>query len=278
MEGFFDSEKLRLFYRYEPAPNERAFCMILHGHGEHAGRYDKFLRILNSEGISAAIFDYRGQGKSEGPEVYCESLADYLRDASAFLAFLRKTYSIPEKVIVHGNSLGALVAVHWVVKNMGNVRGMVLSSPCLGLKLPAPLIALNGFLNAVAPRFIYGNPVYPPHLTHDLEEMETYRKDPLIKRKISVRLVSEMLLYGSLLEQKTEYRFSFPVFMLVPDIEKVVDGPKALAFFQKIKAPLLEMRKFPGFYHELFHELGQDQAFEALRGYMKRIISFVPQP
>ena len=271
IEDFFLSGRCKLYSRFYPAENPRAICVTLHGHGEHSGRYEKFQKILASESISYAIFDYRGQGRSEGRDVYVDSFQDYLGDVSVFLQYLEHRFGVKEKIILHGNSLGALAAVHWAMVFPEKIRGMILSSPCFGLDLPEPLLLFNTLMNRVAPSFVYKNPVYPPHLTHDPDEMRLYQKDALIKRKISARLLYEMISYGRRLDAVPHFDFPFPVYMMAAELEKVVDGAKVKAFFEKINAPDKKLEMFPGFYHELFHELEQDRAFETLRSYLRLI-------
>ncbi len=270
-EDYFFAGTNRLFYRYYQVPGARKCCLILHGHGEHSGRYEKMQTVLEAEGISAAIFDYRGQGRSDGREVYVDSLEDYIDDVSRFLFFLQGKFDWKEPFILLGHSLGGLVAVYWAQRFPEKIKGMILSSPCLGLKVPGFLAALNSVFNRIIPRMIYGNPVYPPHLTHNVKEMETYKRDPYIKRKISVRLAHEMILYGLRLEKQAEVKFPFPVYMLSAGLEKVVDGDRSRRFFEKLTAPDKRCRIFDGFYHELFHELDQDQAFDVLREYLRLI-------
>jgi alpha-beta hydrolase superfamily lysophospholipase len=271
IDDYFQSGPNRLHFRYYPVENSRAVCMTLHGHGEHSGRYAKFQSILAAERVSFAILEFRGQGSSEGRDVYLDSLQDYLDDVTAFRAFLQERFSVREKVILHGNSLGGLVAVYWALKNPEKIRAMVLTSPCLGLGLPEFLVKFNSWMSQKFPAFLYRNPVYPPHLTHSPEEMEIYKKDPLIKRRISSRLVHEMIFKGRQLLQMDRFEFPFPVYMLIAGLERVVDGGKAEGFFNKIKAPEKDMQVFQNFYHEIFHELDQDLAYTALQSYMRRI-------
>lgn len=270
-EDYFFAGPNRLFYKYYQVPGARRCCLILHGHGEHSGRYEKMQTVLESEGISMAIFEYRGQGRSEGTDVYVDSFNDYIEDVSRFLFFLEGKYDWKEPFILLGHSLGGMIALYWARKFPDKIKALVLSSPCLGLKLPAFLVGLNNILNRVAPKMIYGNPVYPPHLTHNTQEMETYKNDPYIKRKISVRLAHEMILYGLELDRLDKVKFPFPVYMLTAGMEKVVDGEKSSRFFDKLEVPEKRSKIFEGFYHELFHERDQDKAFDVLRGYLRLI-------
>ncbi len=266
-QGTFPShDHLKLFYRFFPAPRAgQDTFVILHGHGEHTGRYEKFASMLENENLAIATFDSRGHGRSEGPEVYVEHFEDYVEDVSSFVRFLEEKFHVG-KILLFGHSIGGLVAIQWALRFPKKIRALILSSPCLGLRMPKWLMAFNAFLNAWCPRLVYQNPVYPPHLTHNPKEVEAYRNDRLVKRKMSVRLLHEMLSSIDRLEVSTAIRFSFPVTILMADdLEKVVDPAKTKLFFQKVQAPAKEIKTFPGFYHEIFNELGQEKAFDALR-------------
>ena len=256
---------VRLFYRYFECPNAVGTLVILHGHGEHSGRYEKFARILEETRLSIAVYDGRGFGQSEGRDYYVDSFEEFLEDLTAFDQFLQNTHPPQGKIYLLGHSLGGLVAVHWALRFPERLRALFLSSPFLGLRLPAPLLWLNAFLNRCSPGLIYKNPVYPPHLTHNPEEVRHYKADTLIKRKISVRLLSEVLKYQLQLAAMDRFRFPFPVYILGAGLEKVVDLEKTKSFFQKLEAPRKEMKIFDGFYHEIFNELGQEKAFNFLK-------------
>lgn len=274
---FRTEEGLKLHYRYYHQPSAVKTLVILHGHGEHSGRYEKFSRFLAEEPVSIAVYDARGTGQSEGREVYVESLEDYIRDVSAFTAFLKERYPVLP-VVLFGHSLGGLVGLHWALRFPHKVTQLILSSPCLGLKIPAPLLAMNNFFNKLVPGLIYKNPVYPPHLTHNPEEVEHYRKDYLIKRKISVRLLSEMIKYGNLIEAKDVLEVPFPVCVLMSGMEKVVDKERTMRVFERIKAPQKSLQIFEGFYHEIFNELGQEKVFAALIACLREAGSAPQEP
>ncbi len=261
----FDAKKLlyRLYLPPEDWPG-KTILVILHGHGEHSGRYEKFAKFLQNEELGIAAFDFRGHGRSEGDEVYVDSFEEYLEDVSAFFDFLQSKHRIGRNIILLGHSMGGLAAAHWAIRFPARLQGLILSSPCLGLTVPGFLLKLNDFLSAWAPKFLYRNPVYPPHLTHNPEEVKDYKKDPLIKRKMSARLLSEEILYMKHLERLESVTLPFPVFILAAGLEKVVDPQKTRGFFEKLSAPVKEMKIFENFYHEIFNELGQDQVFEAL--------------
>ena len=213
----------------------------------------------------------RGCGRSEGPEAYVENFDLFLKDLTSFLAFLQGEFKNRGKLILFGHSLGGLIAFHWALANQGLIKGLVLSSPCFGLRLPPVLVSLIRFLNRICPKFYFKKPVYPVHLSHNLEEIKRYEKDPLIRRKISVRLLEQMLTYSNKLNAGQRYLLSMPVFMILSGMEKVVDLEKTLSLYDQIESPKKDKIVFEGFYHEVFNELGQDKAFEVLKRYLKQI-------
>lgn len=271
-EGTFPSfDGTKLYYRFFTEPCAEDLLLILHGHGEHGGRYEKFAKELEGERVSIAIHDVRGQGRSGGREVYVEHFEDFVKDVTAFVDFLAAKHGVHSKIFLLGHSLGGLVAIHWARQAPEKIRALILSSPCLGLALPKAALVLNRFINSFAPAFLYQNPVYPPHLTHNPEEVEHYRKDTYIKRKISARLLAEMLGAMDALDRNGRSEFPFPVAVIMSGLEKVVDGAKTRQFIENLQAPLKEVKIFPDFYHEAFNELGQEQAFSALRSFLAKV-------
>jgi lysophospholipase len=200
-----------------------------------------------------------------------DSFEEYLEDLGAFHTFLRERHGVTREVTLLGHSLGGLTAIHWALRHSASIRALILSSPMLGLRVPRWLIDLNGLMNQWAPGFIYRNPVYPRYLTHDAEEVRKYKQDPLIARKISVRLVSEMISYARRIEQNASPRFECPVYVLMAGDDRVVDTARTEAFFEKVCAPGKEMTAFPGCYHEIFNERGQERVFELLEGILAKV-------
>jgi alpha-beta hydrolase superfamily lysophospholipase len=254
----------RLFYRYHDPGDAAKTLIVLHGHGEHSGRYEKFFAHLESLNIAVGVFDFRGHGRSEGAEVFVESFEQYLSDVTSFADFLAKRYHASSPVYLLGHSAGGLAAVGWALAYPSRVKKLILSAPLFGLRVPGILLRINAWLNGYFPRFIYQNPVYPRHLTHDLREVARYQSDPFIQRKISVRLVSEMLSYASRLERIQCLEVPFPVCGLLAGDERIVDNAKTKLFFGKLKSPGVRIETFPGFYHEIFNEIEQDRVFQYL--------------
>ena len=266
--AFSTFDSLKLFYRFYAARKPAGTLVILHGHGEHSGRYEKFSEQLKGQNLSLAAFDYRGHGQSEGIESHVNDFEEYFKDVSAFVDFIKAQYGVQNKIFLFGNSMGGLIATHWALRFPEQIQALILSSPCFGIPHQKWIQPFNHFLNLGIPGFQYRNPIYPPYLTHDQREVEKYKSDKLIRRKISIRLLEELLRYATQLEGKKNFNLPFPLFILMAGKEKIVDPAKTRRFYEKVSAPHKELTILPGFYHEVFNETGQDQAFSALNGYL----------
>ena len=175
------------------------------------------------------------------------------------------TYSIPKKFILFGHSLGGLLAVCWALKYPEPVKFLILSAPFLGLKCARFVGAANRLLFLFSPCFIYRNPVRSRTLSHDPVETANHQKDPLILRLISARLVDEIARRTEALRKQPILSVPFPVHMLVPGEEHVVDPMASRRFFERLVAPRKDRTCFEGFFHEIFNERDQQKAFNVLK-------------
>ena len=198
--------------------------------------------------------------------MYVSRFEDYLEDLSSFIHFLGNRYGLSAPLYLFGHSLGGLIATAWCLKER-KVSKLILSSPLFGLPLEGPTRVLAKTLNFLMPRLVIHNAVRPPFLTHDPEEVEKYKTDPLIRRRITVRLAHEMLRYISFFKER-EVSFTFPVYILMAGEDYVVDPRATRRFFERLRAPEKKLETFPGFYHEIFNEAGQERVFERLRFYL----------
>lgn len=268
-EGLFWTEDgERLFYRFQPAsPHAKNPIILIHGHGDHSGRSLKFFDRLKDLDYPIAAFDLRGCGQSSGRRVYVSRFEDYLNDVSNFLDFLGKQFQISVPISLFGHSLGGLIATAWARQNQDRISKLILSSPLFGIPGAGMVQGLVQFLNLCCPALMIPNPVNPLFLTHEASEIQRYRADPLIQRRITVRLVHEMLRYISIFERE-EVSLACPIAVLMAEKDYIVDPRATRRFFEKLEAKRKTLEVFDGFYHEIFNEIGQDQAFEKLRYYL----------
>lgn len=271
--GFFTSfDGTRLFYRLwlGRAPD---VLFLLHGFGEHSGRYVELAEFLNHLPLSICIFDLRGHGRSEGPRVYVESFDVLLRDLDQFRSFVEsKTGSFTNKPILFGHSFGGLIATHAALKNQDCWKALILMCPYYGIYSLNWLYAgLSAAADLVCPAKIFVNPIKTQFLSRDPEEVKRYRTDSLIQRRITARMAKEMFpACNRALKQSPLLRL--PVRVLAAGEDRIVSLELAKEFFKRLGSHDKMLNIFEGFYHELLHEKDRLQPMSALKEYLAELI------
>lgn len=272
--GFFESfDQTKLFYRtwLSEKPNARA-CLIIHGYGEHSGRYNELVNALSEIPMSFFSFDLRGQGKSDGRRVDVEFFDDFVRDAESYLMFLQNSSRVSNQPIaLLGHSLGGLIAIKLASRLENRLNKLVLSSPFLSAHGAASLgitFWLATVLNRLIPDVKLPGPVKPNHLFHGAEKMREYLADTLIERRITTRL-AHVLLSETRRIRREEFSFKMPLLILASGDDRIVSLPATKAWFEKVAAPKKELKIYDGFYHEIFHEIERTQPIEHLKQFLK---------
>lgn len=275
-EGFFNSsDSLKLFYHLRRNSQAKATLVAVHGLGEHMGRYMELFSEIAHPDLQFAGFDLRGSGRSEGAPADVASFDDYLNDLSAFLLFLSqqcRTLS-GHSWILFGHSLGGLIALQWAQKYGDQLSALILSAPFLGFRAACGVKFLNRVVRVFFPHFVYQNPVYPTHLSHDAEEVAKYRKDPYIRRMISARLIDIILKETEGVQCMAAISLKMPVLGLLAGDERVVDGEAGRRVLNRILAPSKEIKTYSNFYHETFHEVNRQEVFRDLRSYLQTLLA-----
>jgi acylglycerol lipase len=180
--------------RHWPAGGRRklASLLIVHGLGEHSGRYDHVARRLASKGIDVHGFDLRGFGASGGRRAWLNRWSSYHDDVEARLLHVREL-ARGRPVVLYGHSMGGLVALGYVLTDRGKPDLLVLTAPALDADIPDWKRALARVLSGVAPRLQIRNGFDGSVLSRDPVVAAAYAADPLNYGRTTTRLADEAM-------------------------------------------------------------------------------------
>lgn len=262
LHGYLDGVGgVRLFHRsWEPATAERAVLMV-HGMGEHSGRYADAAHALVDEGLAVHALDLRGHGRSRGRRGNVRRFDDVLRDVDRLRRRLTGEGGLPGGVVLLGHSLGGLVVLRCLQELPSpEVIGAVAVAPFVELAAPVPGWKLT--LGRLADRWLPGltldSELDADLLMRDPGEREAYRTDPLVHDRISARLWGEMLRESRRLREEAG-RTDRPVLLQLPGEDRVVDAEAARRLARELAGPV-EVRGYPDAYHDLYHDPAAGQA------------------
>jgi len=255
--GRFDKLHVRQWWDEEITP--KAQCIIVHGYGEHSGRYDEIATYLVASGYKVYSFDNVGHGLSEGRQGYVKRFADYADDVCRMSEWVRRIADkscIPLFII--GHSMGGLILSDAVLRYGERLcDGVILSGPALGLKRNASSVLIS-FLYCVS-RVLPFLPIKAGYirsrmLTHDEGKIEERKGDVLCHQKKSLRFVSEFLKAQRDVVEKAE-AFLLPVMILQGSDDCIVDPRKVMSFYHALKIENKTCIMYPHLYHEIFNEV-----------------------
>lgn len=262
------------------AEQPRALLVLVHGFGEHSGRYGRTIRFLTDRGISVATYDLRGHGTAPGPraKVAMEThIADNLAVRDAVVEWSRSdegagAQSLPR--LLMGHSMGGLIAGESALRRPWDLKGLILSSPGLvvGEGTPAPLRAVAPFIARLLP-FLPVEKLDPNDISGVPEYVADYTSDPLVHHKGVPALSAGTMLAGGLRLIERSRTLRLPTLVLNGSADTITYPSGARRFAQIAGSdhdprPEITYREFEGGRHELFNDLCADDAYAALEEWL----------
>jgi lysophospholipase len=247
------------------AMSPKATVVIVHGAGEHHGRYQWLSEKWLANGYHVIMGDLPGQGELPELRGHVDSFDNYI-DTVRLWVERAATFQLP--IILFGHSLGGLAVIRTLQEHACRPDLVVLSSPCLGLTVPPPnwLTGLLRPLNKWAPTFRV--PVKKSAdnrlATRNKVILEKDAKDPYINKKVSVRWYFE--LEKGMKEAFTKkHNFpDIPTFILQAGDDRIVNKKAVSDWFQAIPVKEKYYKEWPGLYHEVFNEPEREEVFHFL--------------
>ena len=254
-----------------PLPHARATVLLVHGLGEHAGRYDALARRLNGWGFAVRGYDHFGHGDSAGPRGGLTSDGRLTADLADLIDATRARMRPGEPLVLLGHSMGGLVAAdlvaHSVARGLRPVDALVLSSPALAAFLNPVQKLLLATLPRLAPNLRVGNGLNPEHLSHDAAVVAAYRADRRCHDRISARLARYIAEAGPATVACAP-QWAVPTLLLWGEADRIVNPAGSRAFAAAAPAAVVAAHGFAGLYHEIFNELHAEPVFAALEQWL----------
>jgi len=265
----------RLAVQDHPYSNGQALrgqIVLVHGLGEHMGRYAHVIQRLNNWGFDVRSYDHYGHGKSSGLRGCLPSPNRLLDDLGMVIDATRKQMAQRNvaqgtPLILLGHSMGGLVAARFVSLAIRPVDALVLSSPALGAKLSGFQKFLLSTLPFVAPHLAVANGLNASKISHDPAVVQAYLADPLVHNKISPLLGKFIFDNGAATIAKAP-EWKVPTLLIYAGQDKLVDPAASHMFTSLAPKPLLQSTCYDALYHEIFNEVDSSAVFGELRAWL----------
>jgi alpha-beta hydrolase superfamily lysophospholipase len=274
-DTFAAADGTALHWHRWPRASAHGRVLIVHGLGEHAGRYAHVAAHLNAAGYDVLAFDQRGHGLSGGPRGDTPDAQARLQDVALAIDAARADRTGP--LVLLGHSLGGLVAARFVAGGLESpqpawareVDALVLSSPALdpGMsRLQKLLLAVAGRL---APHLALGNGLDPAWISRDPAVVTAYRADPLVHDRVTATLV-QFIVDGGAFAERMAPRWTTPTLLMWAGADRCVAPAGSARFAAAAPAAVVQHREFAGLFHELFNEPERAEVLALLTDWLAR--------
>ncbi|MEO9965587.1 MAG: lysophospholipase [Reichenbachiella sp.] len=244
--------------------NPKAVICLVHGLGEHIGRYRHVAEYFNINKISLFATDLRGHGKSEGKRGHTPSHEMLLDDVEELLMYARAEYN-DTPIFLYGHSLGGNIVTNYILrKSVNEIKGAIISSPWLKLAVepPAWQTKLAKVFSRILPSLTQSNQLEINDLTNDDEVNQAYKQDPLVHNKISTRLFTECYREG-LWALENAHKNRIPVLMFHGS-EDHITSSKASADFAMASEGSVSYKLWDGIKHEPHNDIDKEEVLKTI--------------
>ncbi|MCY4079458.1 MAG: lysophospholipase [Caldilineaceae bacterium] len=266
--GYLRGESgLPIFYsRWRPTGQPRGVVLILHGLGEHSGRYRHLVGALLQADYVVYAHDHQGFGRSGGARCYVQGFHDYLSGVTQVLSMARRD-NPGLHFCLYGHSMGGLIGLLYMMEAPGAVDLAVIASPSLRSHDLSPvnrlLKRILELTHRVRPQLTFRQRGTLDTLSRDWEEVQIAMRDSLGVPLRSARWVVEFFeTMQEVGDRANEIRL--PVLMMQGLADAVVVPSATQEFFAQVGSEDKSLRLYEGYYHELHNDLGRERPIGAV--------------
>jgi alpha-beta hydrolase superfamily lysophospholipase len=250
-------------YRWDQ-PSPRYVAVIVHGYGEHAGRYEHVAAELGGNGAVVYAADYPGHGRSDGERALIADVDDLVADTEQVVNHARGEHpELPLALI--GHSLGGMVATRYAQQHHGELSALVLSGPVIG--------GNPDLLGLVALPEIPEIPIDPAMLSRDPEVGQAYADDPLVYHGPFKRATLEALVAAVDRIAQGGSLGEVPTLWIHGEHDPLAPLAQAREAIDRIRGPHFDEKVYPEARHEIFNEINKDEVISDVTRFLDHVLA-----
>ena len=270
IEGNFKGVRnINVYYQaWLPKENIKAVLLIVHGLGEHSGRYMNVVDHFVPLGYAVYGLDHIGHGKSEGAREMVERFDDFT-DTLAIFNNMVKQWQAGAPIFILGHSMGGLISSYYLLDHQADFNGAIISGPAVkvGEGISQATITMGKILSKIAPKMgILALDVNA--ISKDPDVVKAYVNDPLVFHgKTPARLAAEML--SAMLRVTTEARkITLPIILVHGSKDALADPAGSQMLYDEVSSKEKTLKIYDGLYHEVFNEPERDQVLKDVEDWL----------
>ena len=265
---------IQLFIRENTPPPDslgtsqyKSIICLIHGFGEHSGRYAHVADFFNKQGYAVVAMDNRGHGKSEGKRGHAPSFESYLDDIEVFLTDTKQRLNdVP--MFLYGHSMGGNLVLNYALRRKPTIlRGLVATSPWIQLAFePKPImITMGKIMRSIVPTFSQSSGLDANTISRDKAVVDAYINDPLVHSTITASAGMGMTDAAAFLNTYSG-AMPIPTLMVHGTADGLISQPASEAFSKRVSN--VDYKKWDGLFHETHNEPEKLEVLNYILGWL----------
>ena len=264
---------IKLFYQtWQPEESACATLIIVHGLGEHGGRYMNVVNHLVPKGFAIYAHDHRGFGRSAGKKGFINDWSEFREDVNTFVDLVREKEG-ERPLFILGHSMGGCITCDYVLHYPDGLTGVILSAPAVGtLDIPKAQAVLSSIFSSLIPSVAVPTNLDETAVSRDPAVIEAYKNDPYVHDKGTPR-------FGVEFPKTAVYcmdhaaEFQPPLLMIHGNADRLVNVEQTKIFFDKVTQPDKKLIIYEGGYHESHNDIHYEEVVVDMENWLEAHMS-----
>jgi alpha-beta hydrolase superfamily lysophospholipase len=268
--NFKGVRNLNIYYQgWLPDNHIKAVLLIVHGLGEHSGRYMNVVDHFVPLDYAVYGIDHIGHGKSDGEREMVESFDDFIKPLLIFYKMVTQ-WQTDAPIFILGHSMGGLISSYYLIDHQADFKGAVISGPAVkvGEGISQATIIMGKILSKIAPKMgILALDVNT--ISKDPAVVAAYENDPLVFHgKTPARLASEMLTAMQRVNAEAD-KIRLPMILVHGSEDILADPAGSQMLYDETNSKDKTLKIYDGLYHEVFNEPERDQVLRDVENWLE---------
>ncbi|MEM1320632.1 MAG: lysophospholipase [Bacteroidota bacterium] len=265
-------DQVQLHVKHWSLQQPKVLLCLVHGLGEHCGRYQHLAEYFAQAGVATLSYDQRGHGHSSGKRGHVTNYDCLLNDVELLLQKGEELYpGVPQ--ILYGHSMGGNVVLSYVLRRRPALAATITTGAWIQLtkQPPAIQVAFGRLMRSIFPAFTQPSKLDPSHISTVAAEVERYVADPLIHSRISSATGIDVIGAGQWLYDH-QGEAPMPMLIMHGGADLITDPAASRRLAERLSGPV-SYKEWPGMYHEIHHEAEPKAVFDFTLNWLKKYIS-----
>jgi len=271
-DSFTTPDAFRIHTKYwQPAEDSQRVVIIVHGIGEHSGRYLHVAEKIVSAGYHVYALDHRGHGESSGKRLNISSQTNFITDLKQFYDRIKSSHP-DAKIFMLGHSMGSVISLQFILSYPDAIDAIVVTGTAtdVGSSVPGALRSIGDMVDRIRPN----TPISPPGgmeiLTRDTEMVKRAENDPLMYKGWTLTSIAKFIIETGKMIQERASEITMPILIMHGEDDELTPISGSKIMYERVGSDDKTLKTWENMLHEIMNEVEREAVLETIVDWLNR--------